>query len=153
MNLSPFLLLTAVSAFTLPSTPLMSKHVHDINQHSSTSLSMWNRQRNDENDDYNLQRSICAFGVASVLAFNTASASALPEILTANEAHTIHTSSIQVSQTIQTMDFSMPSSYGQIADVKNSATAELVQEENVMTGSKKKVKTESTKFNIFLQVP
>ena len=105
---------------------------------------MSKRQINDENNDYNLQRSICAFGVASVLAFNTASASALPEISIVNEANNIYTSSIQLSQTIKTMDFSMPSSYDSISDVSKPASEELVQEENIATGSKKKVKSSAS---------
>jgi hypothetical protein len=105
---------------------------------------MSKRQINDENNDYNLQRSICTFGVASVLVFNAASASALPpDISMVNEANTIYTSSIQLSQTIKTMDFSLPSSYDSISDVSKPASDALVQEENIVTGSKKKVQSSS----------
>ena len=105
---------------------------------------MSKRQINDENNDYNLQRSICTFGVASVLVFNAASASALPpDISMVNEANTIYMSSIQLSQTIKTMDFSLPSSYDTISDVSKPASDALVQEENIVTGSKKKVQSSS----------
>ena len=42
----------------------------------------------------------------------------------------IYSTSVHTSETIKTMDFSLPSSYDSISDVKSSATSELVQEEN-----------------------
>mmetsp|Transcript_44618 Transcript_44618/g.107511 ORF Transcript_44618/g.107511 Transcript_44618/m.107511 type:complete len:162 (-) Transcript_44618:66-551(-) len=42
---------------------------------------------------------------------------------------------MQVAETIKTMDFSLPSSYDSISDVKKSSVDALTQEENLLTGT------------------
>ena len=44
-------------------------------------------------------------------------------------------SSIQVAETIKTMEFSLPSSYDSISDVKKNSVDALTQEENLLTGT------------------
>ncbi|CAJ1921434.1 unnamed protein product [Cylindrotheca closterium] len=77
-----------------------------------------------------LGNSIKAFGVAAtIFAFNLATPSNV-------EAQDVFGgSSLQVAETIKTMEFSLPSSYDAISDVKKSSVDELSQEENLLTGT------------------
>jgi len=50
----------------------------------------------------------------------------------------LHSSTVQLSATIQTMDFSLPSSYDKIADPTASGKDELTQSVVVITGASKK---------------
>jgi len=123
---APLLLLTTVSAFSGPLTPLVTKH--DVPR-SSTRISL-----NKRNDDM-LQNRIRVFGVAAaILAFNTATvSSAIAETPPVNEF--IYSSSIHISETIKTMDFSMPSDYSSISDTKSSAGINMLsKEEDTITG-------------------
>jgi flagellar biosynthesis GTPase FlhF len=134
-----FLLLTTASAFTGPSTRLFSKYAKPS---SSTSLSM------AKNNNEILQSTIRAFGVAAtVLALNTANVPAFAEELVGNPqgCEVIYSSSIQISETIKTMEFSLPSSYDSIADAKASAVDELSQDTNVITGTNVKKAPKKTK--------
>jgi len=127
---APFLLLTTVSAFSGPLTPLVTKH--DVTR-SSTRVSL-----NKRNDDM-LQNRIRVFGVAAaILAFNTATvSSAIAETPPVNEF--MYSSSIQISETIKTMDFSMPSDYSSISGTKSSAgISVLSKEEDLITGKEVK---------------
>jgi len=56
----------------------------------------------------------------------------------------LQSSTIQTSEAIKTMDFSMPSSYDSIADAKKTATDELTVIENTVTGTKRKVSSSSS---------
>lgn len=55
------------------------------------------------------------------------------------------TSSICISETITTMDFSLPSSYDKISDATASATSELTVETNVLTNTSRKKASTPTK--------
>ena len=93
-------------------------------------------------DDDIMRKTIHAFGVAAtVLAFSAFNAPAFAEeslVARPQRPDVIFSSSIQVSETISTMDFSLPSSYDAISDAKSSAVGELVLEENLLTGNKVK---------------
>mmetsp|Transcript_8524 Transcript_8524/g.12546 ORF Transcript_8524/g.12546 Transcript_8524/m.12546 type:complete len:181 (+) Transcript_8524:408-950(+) len=56
--------------------------------------------------------------------------------------------SIQVAEKITTMDFSLPSSYDKIADVKTNAKEELTVEENLITGTKRKAAPKASSDSI-----
>lgn len=74
--------------------------------------------------------SMKAFGVAAtIFAFNFATP------IKAEARDFFGGSSVQVAETIKTMDFSLPSSYDSISDVKKSSVDALTQEENLLTGT------------------
>lgn len=77
-----------------------------------------------------LADSMRAFGVAAtIFAFSFGT----PSNVQAQDF--LGDSSIQVAETIKTMDFSLPSSYDSISDVKKNSVDELSQETNVLTGT------------------
>ncbi|KAL3934499.1 MAG: hypothetical protein SGBAC_009797 [Bacillariaceae sp.] len=82
-------------------------------------------------NNHHLEDSIKAFGVAAtIFAFHLAT----PTTVQAQDFFG-GGSSMQVAETIKTMDFSLPSSYDSISDVKKSSVDALTQEENVLTGT------------------
>lgn len=122
-----FILLTAVSAFSGPSAPFIAR---STKHQSSTSISM------DKGNDNFVQSTIRAFGVAATfLAFNTASVQAFAETPCPQCGEVIYSSSMQLSETIKTMDFSLPSSYDSLSDAKASGVEQLADETSVITGN------------------
>jgi hypothetical protein len=93
-----------------------------------------------------LENSFKALGVAaSIFAVSVTGEPALAET-----PNLFFSSSIEIAETIKTMDMSLPSSYDAISDVKKDSVAELSREENVLTGkitkSAPKVSTERMGF-------
>ena len=124
------LLLQSISAFA----PLHSARKQD----HLTPLSA------SRKDDSAVNNGLHAIGVGAVI-FAASITNPVPAIASSpvglveqSYDHAIFSSSSQLlSETIKTMDFSLPSSYDSISDAKG-ATEELVQEENIITGTKVK---------------
>uniref|UniRef100_A0A7S4M6Y1 Uncharacterized protein n=2 Tax=Odontella aurita TaxID=265563 RepID=A0A7S4M6Y1_9STRA len=103
-----------------------------------TAVAMAKSPENSESNCLNLFAAAAVVS-ASCLAF-VGGAGAAP--ITQNvdlRSNALQSSSIELSATVQTMDMSLPSSYSAISDAKASGVAELAQEENLITGTKKKV--------------
>lgn len=117
------LLLTEAVAFLAPSV---------VGKAKSSSLQMVSPK-----DEASLVNSIKAFGLAAAIFVTVGS----PVQVMAQESSLpqgqdiIYSSSIQVAETIKTMDMSLPSSYDAISDVKKSSVDELSREENLITGT------------------
>lgn len=124
-NVILLLLLVEAVAFLAPSA-LVGK--------AKSSLSM---QMVSPKDEASLVNSIKAFGLAAAIFVTVGS----PVQVMAQESSLsqsqdiIYSSSIQVAETIKTMDMSLPSSYDAISDVKKSSVDELSREENLITGT------------------
>mmetsp|Transcript_14274 Transcript_14274/g.20094 ORF Transcript_14274/g.20094 Transcript_14274/m.20094 type:complete len:262 (+) Transcript_14274:149-934(+) len=92
-----------------------------------------------------MQRLVRGFGVAAAVLTFSATANASPMNHEQDPFFAVYSSSMPIAgDTIKTMDMSLPSSYSAISDVKNRATDELTQEENLVTGKKTKVKKADT---------
>lgn len=102
-------------------------------------------------NDWSIADSMKAFGVAATFWAFSVGGPALAETGNCLYSEEIFSSStIQIAETIKTMDMSMPSSYDAISDVKKSSIAELTQEENLITGTivKKAPKTSTERIGI-----
>lgn len=91
------------------------------------------------------------FGVAAaVLTFNAADVCAYSDNnnCISQQSAVLMGPSIQVAEKITTMDFSLPSSYDKIADVKTNAKEELTVEENLITGTKRKAAPKASSDSI-----
>jgi hypothetical protein len=136
-NAALCLLLTEASAFTAPQVPAsISKYAAG----SSTNLQMVK-----ENERF-MADSLKAFAVAAtVLALNVGSpAFADTSVQVPQGQDLFSSSSIQIADTIKTMDFSMPSSYDAISNVKKNSIDALTQEENLLTGKVVKKTSKTT---------
>lgn len=104
-------------------------------------------QTSKASNDEPLMNSMKAFGVAaSILAFGS------PAFAETQSQDLFYSpSSIQIAETIKTMDFSLPSSYDAIADVKKDSIGELSREENLLTGTVKKAAPKKATERVVLQ--
>jgi hypothetical protein len=129
------ILFQSLSAFCTPNLP----RSHDTSRMMS------------RDDEVFVRDSFRAFGVAAtIFAFGFMNAPA--PAAAANQAQNhVFSTSIQVSETIKTMDFSLPSSYGAISDAKASGVEKLSREENILTGIevKKAPKAKSSSSDSF----
>lgn len=92
-----------------------------------------------------LAAAILTSGGTSAVA-TTADATHVPSATTTSTILNTQSSTIQLSEAIKTMDFSLPSSYDTISDAKSAATDELTVTVNAPTGGggKKAPKTKSS---------
>jgi hypothetical protein len=141
-NAALCLLLTEASAFTAPQVPAgFSKYAS-----SSTNLQMVK-----ENERF-MADSLKAFAVAAtILALNVGGPAFADTSTQVPQGQDLFSSSsIQIAETIKTMDMSLPSSYDAISDVKKSSIDALTQEENLLTGTivKKTSKTTTERMGM-----
>lgn len=121
-NLIVFFLFTRATAFLSPPVP--------AGMTTKTTLQMVNK-----NED-SFANSFRAFGIAAAIFTAVGSPThVMAQIPLSQSQDMIYSSSIQVAETIKTMDMSLPSSYDAISDVKKSSVEELTQEENLLTGT------------------
>lgn len=89
-----------------------------------------------------------AFGIAATaaaLALNVAYVPAAVATTSDNQENSaLHSSSVWLSKSVQTMDFSLPSSYDSISEATASGVNELSVVENLNTGTKTKPKPSAT---------